>query len=44
MKAFITKRNNPNVKKVTGIVRITKIGFKKVFNSDNATAIKIAAV
>ena len=44
MIALITKRNNPKVKKVTGMVRITKTGFKKVFKSDKATAIKTAAV
>ena len=29
---------------VTGIVKNTKIGFKKVFKTDKATAIKTAAL
>lgn len=36
--AFITKRNNPKVTRVTGIVKKTNIGFKKVFNIAKTTA------
>lgn len=38
MTALITKRNNPKVKKVTGMVSNTNIGFKKVFNKPKTTA------
>ncbi len=34
----MTNRNKPNVKNVTGIVRITSIGFRKVFNNPKTTA------
>lgn len=36
--ALITNKNNPKVRMVTGIVRITNIGFKKVFKSPKTTA------
>ncbi len=36
--ALMTNRNKPNVKKVTGIVSNTSIGFKKVFNNPRTTA------
>ena len=36
--ALITNRNKPNVKKVTGIVSKTSIGFRKVFKSPNTPA------
>lgn len=38
MIALITKRNKPRVNSVTGMVRKTSIGFKKVFNKLNTTA------
>ena len=38
MIALITNKNNPRVKKVTGIVSKTNIGFKKVFNNPKTTA------
>jgi hypothetical protein len=38
MIALITNRNKPNVKKVTGIVSNTSIGFRNVFNKPNTTA------
>jgi hypothetical protein len=31
-RAFITKRNNPNVRMVTGMVNITKSGFNRAFS------------
>lgn len=40
---LITNKNSPNVKKVTGIVSNTKIGFINVFNSDRIKAVVIAA-
>lgn len=39
----MTNKNNPSVKKVTGIVKNTNIGFMNVFNKDNTTAVIIAA-
>ena len=36
--ALMTNRNKPNVKKVTGIVSNTSIGFKKVFNNPRTKA------
>lgn len=36
--ALITKRNNPRVKTVAGIVKRTKIGFTKTFNTPKTTA------
>ena len=38
MIALITNKNKPRVKKVTGIVSKTNIGFKKVFNNPKTTA------
>lgn len=38
MIALITSKNNPRVKRVTGIVSKTKIGFRKVFNNPKTTA------
>lgn len=40
----MTNKNNPNDIIVTGIVKNTKIGFKKVFKTDKAIAMKITAV
>jgi hypothetical protein len=42
--AFITNRNNPNVKIVTGSVNKIKIGFTNIFNSPKtmATIIEVA--
>ncbi len=34
----MTKRNKPNVKIVTGIVRMRRIGFRKVFKNDKTKA------
>lgn len=36
--ALIINKNKPKVRIVTGIVRITNIGFKKVFKSPKTTA------
>ena len=36
--ALITNKKRPNVKKVTGMVSSTSIGFRKVFNKPNTTA------
>ena len=36
--ALITNKKRPNVKKVTGMVSSTSIGFKKVFNNPKTTA------
>ncbi len=36
--AFITNKNNPKDSIVAGIVKITRIGFTKVFNKDRTTA------
>ena len=36
--ALITNKKRPNVKKVTGIVSSTSIGFKKVFHNPKTTA------
>ena len=36
--ALITNKKSPKVKKVTGIVSRTSIGFKKVFNKPKTTA------
>ena len=38
MIALITSKNKPKVKKVTGIVSKTNIGFRNVFNKPNTTA------
>ena len=38
MIALITNKNKPRVKKVTGFVSKTNIGFKKVFNNPKTTA------
>lgn len=35
---LITKRNKPKVNKVTGMVRIRRIGLKNVFKNDNTNA------
>ena len=42
--AFITNRNNPKVKIVTGSVNKTNIGFTNIFNSPKtiATIIEVA--
>lgn len=40
--AFMTNKNSPKVKTVTGKVKKTKIGFKKVFNNPKTTATIIA--
>jgi len=40
--ALITNKNNPKVIKVTGNVKITKIGFIKRFNNPRTTATIIA--
>ncbi len=42
MSILMTNRNNPNVKMVIGIVRITKNGFTKLFSNPNTAATKIA--
>lgn len=42
--AFITKRNNPRVKKVTGNVNNTKTGLTKRFSSPRTMATIIAVV
>ena len=44
MIALITNKNNPSVKKVTGIVSNTKIGFKNVFKRPKTTATNNAPV
>ena len=36
--AFITNRNNPNVKIVTGSVNKINMGFTNIFNSPNTIA------
>ena len=36
--ALITNKKSPKVKKVTGIVSNTSIGFRKVFNNPKTTA------
>ncbi len=36
--ALITSKNKPNVTKVTGKVKITKIGFIKTFSNPKTTA------
>ena len=36
--AFMTNKNNPNVKIVTGIVSTTKTGFSKLFKTANNAA------
>ena len=38
MIALITNKNNPRVKKVTGIVSKTNIGFKNVLSKPKTTA------
>lgn len=38
--ALIMKRKSPNVKKVTGMVRNTKTGFRNLFKSNKTNAIK----
>ena len=43
IKAFIARRNKPNEKIVTGIVKITMMGFTTAFKNDN-TAATIKAV
>lgn len=42
--ALITSKNNPKLKIVTGKVKSTKIGFKKMFNKPKTTAIIIDVV
>ena len=42
--AFITKRNNPKVKKVTGNVNNTKTGFTKRLSNPRTMATIIAVV
>ena len=37
--ALITNRNKPKVKKVMGIVKIIRIGFKMLFNTERTAAI-----
>ena len=44
MIALITNKNKPRVKKVTGIVSKTNIGFKKVFKRPKTTATNNAPV
>ena len=36
--AFITNKNNPNVRIVAGMVKKTNIGFKKAFNNAKTIA------
>ena len=36
--ALITKRNNPNVRMVTGSVKIIKTGFTKTLSTERTTA------
>ena len=36
--AFITRRNNPKVKNVIGIVSKINIGFNKLFNNESTAA------
>jgi len=36
--AFITRRKNPNVTTVTGMVKMTKIGFRKELRIDKTMA------
>lgn len=38
MIALITKRNNPNVRIVTGNVKMTKIGFTKTLSTERTAA------
>ena len=40
----MANKNNPSVKKVTGMVSRTKIGFKNVFKRPNTTATNSAPV
>ena len=42
--AFITKRNNPKVRKVTGNVNNTKTGFTKRLSNPRTIATIIAVV
>lgn len=42
--ALITNKKRPSVIRVTGIVKKTRIGFKKVFNNANTTATISAVV
>lgn len=44
MIVLITNKNNPKVKKVTGIVSSTNIGFINVLSKDNTIAVLIAAM
>lgn len=44
MTALITNKNNPKVKKVTGMVSNTNIGFKNVFKRPKTTATNKAPV
>jgi hypothetical protein len=41
---LIINKNNPNDIIVIGMLKNTKIGFRKVFKRDNAIAIKTAAL
>lgn len=43
MMVLITNKNNPNVKKVTGMVSKTNMGFINVFSNDRIRAVVIAA-
>ncbi len=42
--AFMTIKNNPKEKMVTGNVNRTRIGFRKTLNSDNKTLASNAAL
>lgn len=44
IKAFITKRKKPRVKKVIGIVKIVKIGLTTVFKKAKTTATNKAVI
>ena len=43
MMLLIAKRNNPKVNKVIGMVRIRRIGLRKVFKNDKTKATITAA-
>lgn len=44
MIVFITNKNKPNVKNVTGIVSSTNIGFINVLSNDKTIAVLTAAM